>query len=91
MAEMPIPDALLAALAAALVDQVTDAVEERLANRHEPYIGAREAAEYLSCGLPRIRALTSAGRIPVHRDGSRVLFRRSELDAWIENGGGIRP
>jgi len=87
MAEVPIPDALLAALA----DQIADAVAERLPNRPEPYLNATGAAEYLACGKSRIHALASAGRIPVHRDCSRLLFRTSELDEWVEEGGGCRP
>jgi excisionase family DNA binding protein len=57
----------------------------------QPYMTAAQAAEYLACPLCRVRALTSARRIPFHRDGRRVLFRREELDAWIHQGGANRP
>jgi hypothetical protein len=39
----------------------------------------------------RVYALTSARRIPVHRDGSALIARRSELDSWLRAGGGRRP
>ena len=28
---------------------------------------------------------------PVHHDGSALIARRSELDRWLQNGGGVRP
>jgi hypothetical protein len=38
----------------------------------------------------RSYGLVSARRIPIHRDGSALIARRSELDAWLLNGGGTR-
>jgi len=55
------------------------------------WLNVEEAAEYLRCGKGRIYSLTSAGRIPHVKDGSRTLFRRSELDEWLRAGGGKRP
>jgi excisionase family DNA binding protein len=57
----------------------------------EPWLGVREAAGHLACPPSRIYALVSVRRIPHHRDGSRLLFRRSELDDWVERGGAPRP
>jgi excisionase family DNA binding protein len=57
----------------------------------EPWIGVEEAAKHLACPKGRIYTLTSTKRIPFARDGSRLLFKRSELDAWLENGGARRP
>jgi excisionase family DNA binding protein len=57
----------------------------------EPWLGVGEAAAHLACPTSRIYALVSARRIPHHRDGSRLLFRRSELDEWVERGGARRP
>lgn len=53
--------------------------------------GADEIAAYIGARRDRVYALVSADRIPVHRDGSALVAKRSELDAWIRNGGGIRP
>ena len=53
--------------------------------------GAVRIASYLDCPVSRVYALASAGRIPVERDGSALIARRSELDAWVESGGARRP
>jgi excisionase family DNA binding protein len=52
---------------------------------------AERAAANLACPTSRIYALVSARRIPHHRDGSRLLFRRAELDEWVARGGARRP
>jgi excisionase family DNA binding protein len=49
----------------------------------EPWIDVHGAAEHLACKRRRIYDLVEQGRIPHHRDGSRLLFRRSELDASL--------
>ncbi|HSS31687.1 MAG TPA: helix-turn-helix domain-containing protein [Solirubrobacterales bacterium] len=66
-------------------------IVEARAGSEDSWLTAAEAADYLRCPISRIYALTSARRVPHHHDCSRLLFRRSELDAWIERGGGRRP
>lgn len=39
----------------------------------------------------RIYALVSANRLPHYKDGSRLLFDRTELRRYVENGGARRP
>lgn len=56
-----------------------------------PWLTAIEAAEYLRCPLSRIRKLTMTDELPVHRDGRRVLYRREELDEYVEAGGAKSP
>jgi excisionase family DNA binding protein len=76
-----------------LVEAIAERVVELLApqlNAPDEWLTAVEAAEYLRCPPSRIYALSSAKRIPLHRDGSRLLFRRSELDTWVKAGGGKR-
>ena len=46
----------------------------------------REAAEHLACKPQRIYDLVSQERLPFRRDGRRVLFRRSDLDEYLEKG-----
>lgn len=53
--------------------------------------GADRIAAYIDCPRSRVYALTSAGRIPVERDGASLVARRSELDTWLRSGGGKRP
>jgi excisionase family DNA binding protein len=84
-------------LIAGLDDDALDALAERLAPRlavsapADGWLAVGEAAAYLRCPTSRIYSLVSAGRIPFEKDGSRTLFRRSALDAWVRAGGGRRP
>jgi excisionase family DNA binding protein len=57
----------------------------------ERWLNVEQAAGHLACGRDRIYALVSARRIPHHRDGSRLLFRVSELDQFVRDGGATRP
>jgi excisionase family DNA binding protein len=57
------------------------------AGEPEPWIGVPEAAAHVACKRQRIYNLVNEGRIPHHRDGSRLLFRRSELDDWVQRSG----
>jgi hypothetical protein len=52
--------------------------------------GADRIAAYIDAPRSRVYALASAHRIPVHHDGSALIARRSELDEWLEGGGGLR-
>jgi len=90
-------EALLAELDDAALDLLAERLAPRLAERLRPsseadgWLNVEQSAAYLGCSPGRIYALRSAERIPYERDGSRLLFRRSALDAWIARGGGIRP
>ena len=89
-------NALAIELPNALVDQVAERVAAILADREpadlaDGYLDVNGAAEFLACNPPRIYALVSAKRIPVHRDGSRLLFDRTELRAYVAAGGAKRP
>jgi excisionase family DNA binding protein len=81
----------------ALDDDALDTLAERLAPRlakpaqTDGWLTVGEAAEYLRCPKSRVYSLVSARRIPFVKDGSRTLFRRSELDSWLRAGGGKRP
>jgi excisionase family DNA binding protein len=57
----------------------------------EPWVGVDDAAAHLACPRSRVYALVSADRIPHERDGSRLLFKVSELDRWVRDGGAKRP
>jgi hypothetical protein len=78
------------------VEQVAQRAAKILAEREpdpEPWIDVKQAAGHIACPTGRIYALagTTPPRIPVHRDGSRLLFRRSELDEFVAAGGAKRP
>ena len=77
-----------------LINQIADRVLERVpsAQAEDCWLrGADKIAAYIDAKPSRVYALVSARRIPVHKDGSALIARRSELDKWIRNGGGCRP
>jgi excisionase family DNA binding protein len=72
--------------------RTADLIAERQAARPEDawLLGADKIAAYIDCPRSRVYALTSARRIPIHRDGSALIAKRSELDRWLVQGGGLR-
>jgi excisionase family DNA binding protein len=90
-------DTFVQVLIDALDGDALDTLAERLLPRLEApahtdgWLTVGEAAGYLRCPKSRLYSLVSARRIPFVKDGSRTLFRRSELDAWLRAGGGKRP
>jgi excisionase family DNA binding protein len=86
--------AILAALRDELVEHAAVRAAELLAEHvTEPdgFLDVNGAAEFLVCPKSRIYALVSASRIPYHKDGSRLLFDRGELEEYVRNGGSKRP
>jgi excisionase family DNA binding protein len=81
-----VPEQLVEAVAGRAAQLVLDGLE-----RPSPWLTVEQAAEHLACPTSRVYALVSARRIPHERDGSRPLFDRRELDAWVRSGGGKRP
>lgn len=47
------------------------------------YLSAGEAGAYLRLSLSWIRKATRAGTIPCARIGTRVVYDRLDLDAWV--------
>ncbi len=91
-----ITDALLAELGDADLDRLAELLAPRLAAHLStggpfPWLDVENAAAHLACPKSRLYALVSARRIPHHRDGSRLLFNRAELDEWVQAGGAKRP
>jgi excisionase family DNA binding protein len=75
-----------------LPDELVDELVERVASRltrptAEPWVGVDVVASHLGCRRQRIYDLVSqrgcGGGIPYRKDGSRLLFRLSEVDAWL--------
>lgn len=85
---LELPDELLERLA----ERVADLLEQRgTPAEADGYLDVAAAAAYLACPKSRLYALVSADRIPVHRDGSRLLFDRQELRQYVNEGGAKRP
>jgi excisionase family DNA binding protein len=72
----------------ALVEEIAEIVLARLADRDGGggwLYGARQASAYLGLPVGQVFKLTAAGVLPCHRLGSRLLFKKAELDACLEN------
>ena len=70
-----------------LVERIAERAAELVAARAdepEPWFGVEQAAEHLACKPHRIYGLVHRGEVPYRKDGARLLFRRSELDAWLD-------
>lgn len=83
---LDLPDELLEALA----ERVADLLEQRGHGAPAPD-GWLRGAGSIAAPASRVYALSSTGRIPTEHDGSALIARRSDLDAWIRSGGGKRP
>lgn len=73
------------------LEAIISALHTSAARVTSPWLSATEAAQYLRCPLSRIRRLRMTGDLPHEKDGSRVLYNRDELDAFIRSGGAISP
>ncbi len=74
-----------------IAERAAELVAERNGHAQDSWLSVAEAAEHLRCTPSRIYSLVSARRVPFHKDGSRTLFRRSELDDWVRSGSGRCP
>lgn len=77
-----------------LDEQALEAVAQRVAailadqaSEVDPLLSVAEAADYLRAPKSRLYDLHSSGRLVAVKDGSRVLFRRSAIDAYLEGRG----
>ena len=76
------------ALVDEIVQRVADLIEQREGSVPEPWVTVQDAAAHLACKPQRVYDLCSRrdeSRLPHRKDGSRLLFRLSELDAYLEN------
>lgn len=84
-----IVDALLAELDDAALDALAERLAPRLAARlaskdAPAWLNAEQAAAHLSCSRGRLYDLVQLGKLDPRRDGRRLLFRRADLDAYLE-------
>jgi excisionase family DNA binding protein len=59
---------------------------ERAATTGGALMTAKEAGEYLRCDRERIYELKRMGAIRTEHDGTKLLFRRRELDRYLREG-----
>ena len=60
-----------------------DAVE-RARDETSRWLNSDEAARYLGCPRSRIHDLVQLRKLQPTRDGRRLLFRRGDLDGYLE-------
>jgi excisionase family DNA binding protein len=80
--ELQVPDVFVQAIAERVAHLLADSLAG--GDSPEPWIGVEQAAEHLACPPSRIYDLVSQRRLTPRRDGRRLLFKRSHLDAAIE-------
>lgn len=82
--------ALVDALDDAALDRLADLLGERLVARSDAtaaedgWLDTKGAAAHLACKPDRVHDLVALGKLRPRRDGRRLLFKRSELDAYVE-------
>ena len=55
------------------------------ADRYAKYLTAKQAADYIGASINYLYKLTAGHRLPFYNPmGRKLLFKRTELDAWIE-------
>lgn len=78
-----------------LVEQIADAVAERLAQtrpvdapeRVSPWLNAEQAALYIgNAPVSRIYDLVQTKRLPRHGDGRRLVLHTDDLDNYLRGG-----
>ena len=78
-----VPPELIEALVSRVVDRLPQAASA------EPWVDVAQVARHLGCRPQRIYDLVSrraTSGIPHRKEGGRLLFRLSQIDAWIESG-----
>ena len=48
------------------------------------YLSKEEAREYTSLSLRSLDYARERGEVPFYKKGKRVLFKRADLDRWLE-------
>ena len=83
---LTVPDDLVQALAERIAELVVERVDARPRVVESPWLDFDGALAYLGFSRDRLYKLTAAGAIPFRkkRDGQGLLFRRDELDRWVE-------
>jgi excisionase family DNA binding protein len=72
-----------------LVERIPQRAAELLAERQQAgasrWLNTEQAAEYIAAPVSRVHDLVQLRKLTPRRDGRRLLFRREDLDAYLEN------
>jgi excisionase family DNA binding protein len=77
-------DYLAERLAEALAPRLASDGQAAAGEQHSPWMGIERAAAYLDWPKQRLYKLSASGAIPHYKQEGRLLFRRDELDGWLE-------
>jgi excisionase family DNA binding protein len=72
------------------VNEIAARAAELLADRQpatSPWLDTKGAADHIAASPGRIHDLVQLGHLTPRRDGRRLLFRRQDLDAYLEGNG----
>jgi len=87
MSRPAVPLAFTIELSGEQLDAIAERVAGLLADSQPTpaeWLNANDAAQHLACSRDRLYDLVQLGKLEPRRDGRRLLFRRSDLDAYIE-------
>jgi excisionase family DNA binding protein len=72
-----------------LAEKLAPLLAARLGTREQasPWLNAEDAARYLACSRDRLYDLVQVEKLQPSRDGRRLLFNRTHLDAYLGGSG----
>jgi excisionase family DNA binding protein len=86
-------------LQAFITELVNEAVQTALEQHQESYVtelaennqkaevlNATQAAEFLHIAKQTLYSMTSRRKIPFYKNGKKILFRRGDLEEWLNSG-----
>ena len=60
------------------------AIERKLDNFSDKYLDMQKARNYTSCSASTLRRNIDAGKLSVYKNTGKLLFKRSDLDKWLQ-------
>ncbi len=64
--------------------RAAELVIEQRGSEAAPWLTSKQAAAHIASPVSRIHDLVALGLLHPRRDGRRLLFRRDDLDAYLE-------
>jgi excisionase family DNA binding protein len=55
-------------------------------NQKAEVLNATQAAEFLHIAKQTLYSMTSRRKIPFYKNGKKILFRRGDLEEWLNSG-----
>ncbi|MFM2255291.1 MAG: excisionase [Bacteroidota bacterium] len=73
-------------LQAFITELVNEAVQLAENNLKSEILNADQAAEFLHIAKQTLYSMTSRRKIPFYKNGKKILFRKGELQDWLNSG-----